>query len=87
MKLLLSYAQSDSRKAVRMVALRELHQLATKVPHTWTKEMVEVRRNKGLWNFIVDTAVAFNQRSRAENGSIHLPQNTSYMTDCSDNSI
>ena len=41
-KLLLTYAQSESRRAVRVVALRQLYQLATRVPHTWTKEMVEV---------------------------------------------
>lgn len=40
-KLLLSYAQSDSRRAVRLTALQQLHQLASRVPHTWSREMIQ----------------------------------------------
>lgn len=39
--LLLDYAQSDARRAVRFAALRELHSLATAVPHTWTPELLQ----------------------------------------------
>ena len=38
----MSYAQADSRKMVRFTALGELLHTASKVPHTWTKEMIEV---------------------------------------------
>lgn len=47
MRLLLSYARADSRKLVRLTALRELLHTATKLPHTWTKEMIEVHSQIG----------------------------------------
>ena len=41
-QLLLCYAQSDTRKVIRLMALKELQKLVSEVPHTWTKDMVHV---------------------------------------------
>ena len=54
-RLLLTYAQSDSRKVVRLTVLRELHHMASEVPHTWTKEMIEVRHMMWLVHITAQT--------------------------------
>lgn len=41
-KLLLYYASGDARLSVRLKAYRELLQLASQVPHTWTQDIVQV---------------------------------------------
>ena len=41
-QLLLSYAQSDTRRAIRLTALLELLSFVSEVPHTWTADMVQV---------------------------------------------
>ena len=41
-RLLLYYASGDARLSVRLKAYKELLQLASRVPHTWTQEMIQV---------------------------------------------
>ncbi|KAG8504419.1 Integrator complex subunit 7 [Galemys pyrenaicus] len=41
-QLLLQYLKSDPRKAVKRLAIQDLKLLATKTPHTWSRENIQV---------------------------------------------
>lgn len=41
-QLLLQYLKNDPRKAVKRLAIQDLKLLANKMPHTWSRENIQV---------------------------------------------